>query len=683
MKPPLSYVPLLPVLASLAEGVLIFHFSDSAVFPLLLIASATALWFIKKEYPAALLCASTMGWCVAALNVPDDIPQECRQSGVIYQAEVESGIDTESGYEIRGKITGYISSVDSCLYSVRKTPAKIAIPGASLNVMYGDTVYFKGDYQEVIRNPDLPDEFNAANHSGKGYARFRVNGNEVEIAGNAIGIKRRLQEVRRKFGDEIILSGLSEGCTNFLLAALLGEGEWVSDSDRKLYAATGMSHILALSGAHVAIILSMLMIALVPFSAMRLHRTRSLIIMVLLWCYVVMTGGAASVTRAVIMSSMLLGARMIGRPYSGMNALCMVAILILLFTPDALFQPGFQLSFIAVASIALLSEPLNPLPKSRWRKPLMWIITPVAATLGTLGPMLYHFHLFPIYFIITSPVATLLLTLVLAGGIILIACGLANIPSTPVTGITDTLFDITHHYLGIAETLPESTVDNIYISAFTAVVLTSLPFALAAWIQYRKRMIAVGTLTVLAITLLMQYILRPHYPEKEMFILDNPYYLTMAVKSGDKLFLITNADKVQTPLLPRQFAATHGNYIGKRNITEIVAVDDTINRGDVARAGRLIMFLGIRFVLLDDEKLIYPSPYPTDYLLVAGGFRGDIAEAARVFNPKEIILARDLNELLRKRYADELRAIGREPIDLRHEGTIRILPTSVAGSTTE
>lgn len=683
MKPPLSYVPLLPVLASLAAGVLFFRFTDTAVMPLLLMASGTGLWFIRKEYFAALCCCATMGWCVAALNVPDPVPQECRQSGVTYQAVAQQGKDTDSGYEIKGEITAYISQADSCLHAVRKTPVKISLPGASLDVMVGDTICFTGDYLAYMDNPDLPDEFNPASRMVKWRAQFRVNGDEVEIAGNAMGLKRRLQGVRRALGDEIILAGLSESCTNFLLAALLGEGEWISDSDRRLYASTGMSHILALSGAHVAIILSMLMIALFPLSAMRLHRTRGVIIIILLWCYVVMTGGAASVTRAVIMSSMLLGARIIGRPYSGMNALCMAAILILLFTPDALFQPGFQLSFLAVASIALLSEPLNPLPKSRLRKPIMWIVTPLAATLGTLGPVLYHFHLFPLYFIITAPVATLLLTIVLMGGIILIMCGLTDIPHALITEMTDGIFDIAHRYLGIAETLPESTVDNIYITAFTAVVLTSLPFALAAWIHYRKKLIAVISLGVLAVTLLLQFLMRPQYHENEIFIMDNPYYMTMAVKTGDRLFLITNADKVQTPLLAGQFASTHPEYIGKRNIREITAVNDTLNNGAVARSGRLIRAFGNRFVLLDDEKLVYPSPYPTDYLIVAGGFRGDVAEAVRTLTPKKIILARDLNGLLRKRFGDELRRSGKAPVDIRDTGTFRIPPAVTSDSSTD
>ncbi len=638
MKPPLSYVPLLPVLLSLAAGVLLFNLSATAVMPLLIMTCATALYLLKREYYGALACAMALGWSTAALHHPEPPAEECCQSNVTYQAVATSGRDTDSGYEIQGEITGYIWSGDSLLYKVSRTRATVSVPGANLNVAVGDTIYFKGDFIPYRSNPDLPDEFNPAAGSRGGSLRFRVSKGDVEVAGNAGGVFRKLQQLRNRLSDCIITSGVTAGCSNFLTAALLGDGQWITDDDRALYSRTGMAHILALSGAHVAIILMALVLALMPLTVMRLHRTRSLIIILLLWIYAVMTGCSPSVIRAVLMATMLLAGNMLRKPYSGMNALCMAALLILVFTPSALFQAGFQMSFMAVASISLLAQPLNPLHKTLLNRPAEWVAVTVAATLGTFALAIYHFHIFPVYFLLFAPLATALLSLVLIGGILLMLCVVLDIPHAMLADATDTLFKIAHDYLGIADTLPDSTISDIYISIPTAVILTLLPFALAAWLYYRKRLIAIATLTVVAVTLLLQFLLQPHYADKEVFITDHPYHLAIAAKTGDKLYFFTDADSVQTPLIIKEFEATHKNYMGKRHISSLTPIHDTLTTPDVGRRGRLLKIFNDTYIILNSDKNLYASPYPTDYLVVAEGFKGDITAAVDTFRPSHICL---------------------------------------------
>lgn len=672
MKPPLSYVPLLPVLLSLAAGVLLFNISATAVLPLLMMAAATALFVLKKEYYGALACAMALGWSTAALHEPEIPPRECCQSGVTYQAVACSGHDTDSGYEIRGEIIAYVGHADSLLYGFRPTPVRLSVPGADLNVTVGDTIYYKGDFIPFKSNPDLPDEFNPATGRNGDCLRFRVSKRDVAIAGNAKGMRWKLQQLRNRLCGYIITSGINADCSNFLAAALLGDGQWITDDDRALYSRTGMAHILALSGAHVAIILMALIIALMPLTVMRLHRTRSLLIILLLWIYAVMTGGSPSVIRAVLMATMLLAGNMLRKPYSGMNALCMAALLILVFTPSALFQAGFQLSFMAVASISLLAQQLNPFHKTMLYRPAGWVAATVAATLGTFAIAMYHFHIFPVYFILFSPVATALLTLVLIGGILLILCGAMDIPHAMLASATDTIFTITHDYLGIADTLPGSTIGNIYISIPAAIALTLLPFALAAWLHYRKRRIAIVSLAALAVTLLLQFLLQPRYPEKELFITDHPYHLAIAAKTGDKLYFFTDADSVQAPLMIKEFEATHKDYMGKRHITGITAIHDTLTTPDIARKGRLLKILGDTYIILNTDKNLYSSPYPTDYLVVAEGFKGDITATVDTFRPRHIIIARNLNTRLRTRYIKELDSTDIEITDLKSNGTLRI-----------
>lgn len=672
MKPPFSYVPLLPVVASLAAGVVLFRVSDNVVIPILVMIMATGLFFVKREYYGSLLCGMAIGWWVAANDVPEVCPVDLPSDDYTYFAVADEGKDTDSGYEISGKVKGYVSPSDSVVTKVRPFKVKLHVPAVNMNISYGDSIFFRGAYYKSTPNPDLPDEFNTGNIATAGTVRFRVKENDIEVAGNHGGIKNKLYEVRRRLAGAILSCRLSEGCTNFLLASLLGDGSWVSREERGLYSRTGMAHILALSGAHVGLIMSMLCIALFPFSTGRKFYIKSTVIILLLWVYVVMTGGSASVTRAVIMVSLMLIGSMLKRPYSGMNALCMAAILILLFSPDSLFRPGFQLSFMAVASIGLLSKHINPFYNTVFYRPAMWIILPIAATTGTFALLLYHFHFFPISFILSAPVATLLLTTVMIGGILLIICSLTGLPYSVPADITDYLFGIAYRYLGITDSLPLFSVENVRISVLTAIILTLFPFILAYYIKYRKKTIVAVWAASVCLTLTFDYLIRPEYPDKEVFLTDDPYNLCIAVKSGQKMYLITDADSVQSEFIVEQFVATHPDYLSKRRIAEVSLICDTTNTPVARRKGRVARVNGEYMIILTDKREVYPSPYPTDYLIVCDGFRGDIIEAADTFKPRNIVLTRHLNHRLRQRYFRELKSMGYDPVDLSENGTMRL-----------
>lgn len=664
-------MPLLPVLCSLVAGVLLCSASQSAVWPVVLGVAATVMLFTKAEYYSSLCCTVILGWVVMFISIPEPVSELCRHSDVTYFAIAEVGKDTDGGFKINGSIVGYIDRSDSVSHRLRHTPMQLLIPGASVDVVPGDTVIFKGKYLANRDQPELPQEFNPGYRSNPHVARFRVSRQDLVISGNEGGVARTLYGLRASIGEHIIESGLSEGCVNFLLAALLGESQWISGDDRQLYSRTGMAHILALSGAHVAIILSMLTLILLPLSLAGLHRMRMLSIIALLWCYVVMTGCSASVTRAVIMVTMLLAGSMMRRPYSGMNALCMAAIAILLFTPQALFQAGFQLSFLAVASISMLADRLNPCHKTWLYKPASLIVTPLAATLGTFAVVIYHFHIFPVYFMVAAPIATLTLTWVMIGGMILIMCSVLNIPHGWITTATDKLFSFTQEYLGLTDSIPHSTVEGLFMSPIVATMLCVLPFGVAAYLFYQKRWIIVATLAMMALAMGFQYVTTPTYPETERFMIADYNQVAIAVKQGDKLYFITDADKVQAPLVAQEFMLTHREYMARRGLNNVIRVDDTFTSANLSRKDGMIVIDSVRIMMLGAKQYDNSVPHPISYMVVADGFRGDIMEAVAKIKPETVVFSANLNHRLRKRYSKELDAGGIGHIDLYDTGSIR------------
>lgn len=212
---------------------------------------------------------------------------------------------------------------------------------------------------------------------------------------------------------------------DFLLALLLGERSPLSPSLWDSFRKTGTAHLLAISGQHIG------MVALVSFFPIFwfLKRSSTLLLLTparkiaLLFSlipatfYALLAGAPPSAIRAVIIAWLAFAALSSHRDFDLYSALAAAAVLILLFQPSALFHLSFQLSFLAVLSMALFSFSITgPLNRSlRWL--LYTAIASAAATLGTAPLVAYHFHQFPVggilFNLIAIPFCTLILFLAL------------------------------------------------------------------------------------------------------------------------------------------------------------------------------------------------------------------------------------------------------------------------------
>lgn len=146
-------------------------------------------------------------------------------------------------------------------------------------------------------------------------------------------------------------------------ALLLGARGEISPETRQVFQEAGLVHVLAVSGLHVGII------AGVAFWIMKRIpggiRSRSCALILIVWCYVVLTGAGASIIRAATMVSCVMMCRVIHRPAHSKNVVFFSAIVLLLLQPAWIGDPGFQLTFAATGGIVLLYPGLQ--------KRLLWI----------------------------------------------------------------------------------------------------------------------------------------------------------------------------------------------------------------------------------------------------------------------------------------------------------------------
>ncbi len=165
-------------------------------------------------------------------------------------------------------------------------------------------------------------------------------------------------------------------------------------------AASGTTHLVALSGYNIAIVVLLVAHALSRFFSRRATFYATALIILL---FVLMVGAEASVVRAAIMGFLVLLARESGRIYSFRNALTLAAFLMVLFDPSVLvFNLGFQLSFLSLLGIVYLEPALRFLFQRNYRhgKPvqesfLAWrenASTTLAAQLAVLPLLVQAFN---------------------------------------------------------------------------------------------------------------------------------------------------------------------------------------------------------------------------------------------------------------------------------------------------
>jgi competence protein ComEC len=168
-------------------------------------------------------------------------------------------------------------------------------------------------------------------------------------------------------------------------ALVYGEREQMSETILEGYQKLGLIHLLAISGLHVTMLIGMSF-----FLAIRIGMTRetaALLLIFLLPLYTVLTGASPSVVRASLMAGIVLISLKWPTKLLPIDSLSTTCIIMLLLNPYALFQAGFQLSFIATLGLILSSHMI--LQQS---SPLLQLVsTTVIAQLSSLPLLLYHF----------------------------------------------------------------------------------------------------------------------------------------------------------------------------------------------------------------------------------------------------------------------------------------------------
>lgn len=238
-----------------------------------------------------------------------------------------------------------------------------------------------------------------------------------------VSIKEKALLVREKILGKFKTLGISRENLPVFSALTLGYKGDLSQDIKQSYSVAGISHVLALSGMHIGIIWLLLDCLLKPITLIRrLHWLHWFVITAFLWFFAFIVGLEPSVIRAVFMCMLIGLGKLLGIRVLSMNILAVAAFFMLLYNPFYLFDVGFQLSFVAVASIFLFYSMVldwivvrNRL--GRWLWGIM--VLSFVAQLGTAPLVMYYFSNFSIYFLFTNIISSVLVPLIIYGAILL------------------------------------------------------------------------------------------------------------------------------------------------------------------------------------------------------------------------------------------------------------------------
>lgn len=359
---------------------------------------------------------------------------------------------------------------------------------------------------------------------------------------------------------------VSAQTVNILAAILLGRSQMVPDDTRLWYSAAGLSHLLALSGMHVGVIAMVIALALWPLYFGRHTKTRLILTNIALLGYAAFTGFIPSVTRAVIMSTVYLLGRIIQRSSPPLNSLCLAAILILIVNPSDLYSAGFQMSFAAVLGIILYFPLINRVNRRKHPK-LYWLVSFPALSLSAMiltGIVsAFHFHTYPVYFLLANLLVVPL------------------VPCAIISGILTLIFQrdfLTDFFIGaidwvarLCSQLPGAIISGLYPSAIFAVILIAALVLFAISVEDRKKFFAYLSLVILAgICLCNIAIPAPIYPDKESYTVVEPRSTQHIIVENGKCLILTNA-KTREEMIEtgERYAILLRDFIAKRRLTEL------------------------------------------------------------------------------------------------------------------
>lgn len=299
------------------------------------------------------------------------------------------------------------------------------------SIKYGDSLYIEGEFKQ-------PEE--ARNYKGYNYKQYlktkkiigTVELEKVKILKSSNG--SFIHNIQKYIRDTIN-GTLTDEEGNLLLAILLGDKDKLSEDIQESFKTSNLSHMLAVSGAHVSYII--LGLTYVLQNSIIGKKNGKIVCIIFLLAFMAITNFTPSVTRACIMAILTLLSSIIYRKSDVYTNISVAALITLIFNPYSLLDLGFQLSYGGTIGIIIFIKRIQE--KKSNSKVIKYIkqmaLVSIYANIIIIPIMMYHFNTVSFTFIISNIMASPILGIIVITGFLFIITSITVKPLTRLIAI--------------------------------------------------------------------------------------------------------------------------------------------------------------------------------------------------------------------------------------------------------
>lgn len=299
------------------------------------------------------------------------------------------------------------------------------------SIKYGDSLYIEGEFKQ-------PEE--ARNYKGYNYKQYlktkkiigTVELEKVKILKSSNG--SFIHNIQKYIRDTIN-GTLTDEEGNLLLAILLGDKDKLSEDIQESFKTSNLSHMLAVSGAHVSYII--LGLTYVLQNSIIGKKNGKIVCIFFLLVFMAITNFTPSVTRACIMAVLTLFSGIIYRKSDVYTNISVAALITLIFNPYSLLDLGFQLSYGGTIGIIIFIKRIQE--KKSNSKVINYIkqmaLVSIYANIIIIPIMMYHFNTVSFTFIISNIMASPILGIIVITGFLFIIASITVKPLTRLIAI--------------------------------------------------------------------------------------------------------------------------------------------------------------------------------------------------------------------------------------------------------
>lgn len=459
------------------------------------------------------------------------------------------------------------------------------------------------------------------------YAALKIK-NENLFRKCLLSTREKIVDILKRYIPGKKEAGLAE-------AMLIGYKEDLDKTLVQSYSNTGVVHIIAISGLHLALVYWLLTMLCKPLGKQKFARyVQPLVIVTGLWLFSFMAGGSPSVLRSAVMFTCVVTGTGINRKISLYNSLAASAFLLLCYNPFWLWDAGFQLSYAAVLSLGIFFKPIYHLLFIQNKAlDLLWKPTAVtlAAQILTVPVSVYYFHQFPNFFLLANLLAVPVSGIIIIGEILLCLASMIPVIATGTGYLLQQLIHWLNNYIELVGQLPFAISNNLQISLLQLICLYACICAITWWLLHQKKAgIHIALVTLLLFILLRTMAIVNALHQQKLIVYNIPQHSAMDVIIGRKYFFKGDST-LQYDKSVQSFCLQPCRLVHR--------VINRYNTGNLLVWNNFFRFGHISFLLIDQpldlEKI--PKQVTVDIIILSHNPSIHIREITDVFTCRRIV----------------------------------------------